>query len=77
MDRRSSVICETRDCQVQITPAVLYPDGTEKVGTRVAHWSDPVWYIYIDPRQLDEHGMLLPQEQQRLSQMAEREHARG
>lgn len=71
---RESFICEDRDCHIEIHPALLAPEGYELVGTRVCHWSEPLWYIYVDPTKVDAHGMIAPEEQRRLSEMAERMH---
>lgn len=76
MNRRSSVICETRACQIEIQSQRQLSDGWLR-DPMVLHWSDPVWYVYVDPAQCDEDGMLKPEEIQRLSQMAEREHEKA
>lgn len=69
-----SPICSGLGCRIQVTPAVLWPDGVEKIGTRVVHWSEPTWYVYINPVLIGEHGVIDPSELQRLSQMADDMH---
>ncbi len=69
-------ICGGRGCRIEIRPQHALPSGWV-CDPMVIHYSEPTWYIYVNPALTDEHGMIDPAELQRLSQMADEMHGSG